>query len=240
MNKQLWNSLGIVVKGRDPHNAAALGSCFALEKSRCFLTAAHCVANIEPTELSIMALGSGPDGINVTHLRRHPIADLALMSVDLPDRHDITPIRTGITSPGLGDSFIGAGFPIDTTFFGNLDWQITTAGPKLRLFRGYFQRWSIHLSHLGYKYYSYELSIGTPAGLSGSPVCTEQSPEDLCVVGFVTENRKSTTILSTVTDFSEPGREIHEKVSSLVEYGISIDLLSVRDWLLQNLSSDYF
>ncbi len=103
-------------------------------------------------------------------------------------------------------------------------------GPTPRFFRGYFQRWmTCHFSHLGYKYYAQELSIGAPAGLSGGPVFSPTNSN--IIIGLVTENREASTYIRTVVEETTPEGTLVEKVYSTINYAICLTLYEHREWL---------
>lgn len=205
---------------------AYLGTCFAFRRSTYFLTAAHCVEGLTTNQIGLSIYLEGQpdnDGVDVLEVVRHPSADIAVVRVS-PWLGELFPPYRGVTvGYRPGDHFAAFGYPEDTT--GQAD-----VAPIPRFFRGHFHRFFEYRSPLGYSYVAGELSIGTPAGLSGGPVFLPEYPD--YVVGVVAENIESSTHRRTIEEEVVSGSStFREVVRSVIDYGICVMLDEVREWL---------
>lgn len=206
-----------------------LGTCFPLNTSRHFLTAAHCVRSVPVSELVVQGPGLLSKRAQVTRVAINPTADVAVLEIDLPPEHYIAPLRLGkLDSFGWGTPVVAFGFPADTTYLGIPGNYITMTGPMARFFRGHVQRTGLHVSHDGFKYEAMELSFAAPAGLSGDPVFIADTEEPIALVA---ENQESSTYLRTITEVRDEGKEFHESVHSVVNYAISVNLVNLGEWI---------
>lgn len=207
----------------------ALGTCFVLDRPDRFVTAAHCVQHIQLADLEVQALELGSKRSPVTHVRVHPTADLAVLTIELPDEHLIEAMEVGTHEAFFGGTNVVAfGFPSDSTYLGKPDSFIRIDGPTLRFFKGHIQRNGLHISASGYKYQSLELSFAAPSGLSGSPVFVEGQDHPIAMVA---ENFESSTYLRTITEVIDGRSEFRETIHSVVSYGVAVDLRYIRAWL---------
>ncbi len=100
-----------------------------------------------------------------------------------------------------------------------------------RLFRGYYQRFYYHKSHLGYSYNAGEMNIAAPGGLSGGPIFRPGAPP--MVMGLVTENLSSTTVLEAMEEQLAPTQTRQIQYQRVIQYGVSLLLDSHEEWLSQ-------
>lgn len=202
------------------------GTCFGFRHPDYYVTAAHCVAGIEEVLVSQSAPTSRANTMSVrlvqaSAILRHDEADLAVLKVDPKVAAPITAPFAGhlVSNYALGEDFMAYGYPEDV--YGP-DPQRATP----RLFKGHYQRFFGHRSHMGYRYPGAELSVGCPAGLSGGPVFRPGAHS--VVVAVATENIESTT----GTDFEEEVTgEVRTLYRRVLTYGVAVLLEPFRDWL---------
>jgi hypothetical protein len=202
-----------------------LGSCFAYSSPHVFLTAAHCIRNSAPSALCVYCATEGLADIRIRHVITHPTADLAVLIGDSSDS-DFRPYREAIeVEPG--DEVHAYGFQEDTTDYG--------IEPVDGHFHGVAQRlltWDVQSP---YSYDAIELSFDAPPGLSGGPVYRFHiSPKGrpfYLLIGMVTGSREASTHLRTITEVQEGNQRIIERIHSVTDYGIAINLVAYTEWL---------
>jgi hypothetical protein len=215
------NGIGMVMhpwanEGRGPY---LLGTCFAFRSARHFVTAAHCVGDLRADRLVVVVPQvTGP--IRVTSVERHPSADVAILTLD-EEPDGVEPFWSAVSNYGLGEDFLAFGFP--ESIFGPDARQ-----PTPRLFKGSYQRFFDHESHMGYEYFAGELSIGCPAGLSGGPLFRPDA--QVIVTGMATENMESTTVLESVEEVVQDGAKTEKRYRKVITYGVALMLDRVSDW----------
>lgn len=204
-----------------PDGPRFAGTCFGFRQPHQLLTAAHCVRDLRPEDITVTVTSDSVErGLAVLSISRHPTADLALLTIsDMMVVFDV--FRDVAPIPEWGAEVSAFGYPEDTTPGGTL--------PTPRYFRGHVQRMFDHDSHLGYRYAATELSFPAPGGLSGGPVAPRRDPSR--VFAIVAENKLATTYLHTVSDLTSGGERVSERVHSTIEYGIAVLLAPVTDWL---------
>jgi hypothetical protein len=214
-------SVAALFHNREP--VAFLGTCFPFREPTCFLTAAHCIGALPASELVVglpINFEMGP--LPVLSAERHPKADIALLRIAHAPDGQVSPFWNHASNYTYGEAFAAFGYPEDT--FGP-----QPGVPVARLFRGHIQRVLHYASPLGYEYDSAELSIGSPAGLSGGPVFRPDAP--VVVIGLVTENLQSTTYLEAIEEVQENGAVYRREYQSVINYGMAVLLDRVGDWL---------
>lgn len=212
-----------------------LGTCFPLNTSRHFLTAAHCVRSIPISELVVQGPGLLSERAEVTRVAIHPTADVAVLEINLPQEHYVAPLQLGrLNGFYWGAPVVAFGFPSDTTYLGTPTHYTSRTGPTARFFRGHIQRNGLYVSLDGFKYEAMELSFAAPAGLSGGPVFLVDTEEPIAIV---TENQESSTYLRTIIDVRDEGREFHESIHSVVNYALSVNLVRLGEWIAGETSN---
>jgi len=208
-------------------SGAFLGSCFIFRYPCFVLTAQHCVANYSAEELLVSFPGMQPNKLYpIKSTTPHPHADIAVLHAPTIEENDITwPQYSLFNDNAWGEEFTTFGYPqhySDTT-------PTPTPTPTPRVFNGYIQRFFNHNSHLGYKYYAAELSIGCPGGLSGAPIFNPRFHGRL--FGLVTENIKTSTELETIREVEEDGSIFKEHYHNVINYGVALWLPSLEEWI---------
>jgi hypothetical protein len=180
-----------------------------------------------PIELGRPAEATAPfqPGIPITRLAVHPTADLALIAFD-----DLS---------GLFDPFVGIGSCSEAgqevAAFGYPEHSGESGvEPIPRFFRGNILRTFPH-SRSPFSYAAAELSFGAPGGLSGGPVAHRDDPGR--VIGVVTENFRSSTLLEAFSETSEGGVVRVVEQHSVIHYGIAVLLEHVADWIDQEIAN---
>lgn len=212
----------LILTLRSDRKFVSLGSCFAYSSPHVFLTAAHCIRDSASFALCVScATEDTPDKyLLIRQVITHPTADLAVHIAD-PSDPDFTPYRE-VLEVEPGDEVHAYGFHEDTTDHGieRLD----------RHFHGVAQRlftWDIQKP---YSYDAIELSFGAPPGLSGGPLyksfLLERSGTHYFLVGMVTGNREASIHLGTTTEVQEGSQHYIERIHSVTNYGIALNLKS--------------
>lgn len=199
-----------------------LGSCFSLRWNNRFVTAAHCVDGVPPEELGVETPVGGIVS-RVSWVRAHETADIAVLALSgFLIGGETHPFWGVVSNWSLGEEFMAYGYPADV--LGREPDQ-----PTERLFRGYYQRFMRHRGHLGYAYLAAELSIPSPAGLSGGPLFRPQAHPML--VAMATENLQSTTYLEEVEIEDQPGHRTERRFERVIQYGVALLLSDLSEWL---------
>ena len=218
------NPLSVVAQLTRMPSRHFLGSCFAFRKPTHFLTAAHCVGTLDSSELAITLLAPAPTTCRAVALDTHPDADLAVVRIEVPDPHFITPFTRLPAGFALGEDFYAYGF--SETILASDEKDQTS-----RAFKGYFQRFMLHSSYLGYRYTAAELSIPAPAGLSGVPVFSTEHLTSGYVYGVVPENVESSTLLDSVLEVQDGNRLVEERYKKVLNFGVALLLPDYEQWL---------
>lgn len=211
-----------------------LGSCFAYSSPHVFLTAAHCIRDSASSTLCVScATEDMPDKYLLIHqVITHPTADLAVLIAE-PSDSDFTPYREAIeVEPG--DEVHAYGFHEDTTDHG--------IEPLDRHFHSVAQRlftWNIQRP---YSYDAIELSFGAPPSLSGGPLyksyCSPKARTFYLLIGMITGNREASTHLKTITEIQEGNQRYIERINSVTNYGIALNLAAYTKWLTKTCKSN--
>jgi hypothetical protein len=100
--------------------------------------------------------------------------------------------------------------------------------PTARLFRGHFQR-GLRYIRGNYEYEAGEMSIPSPAGLSGGPLFR---PHDFnYVTAVATENVQSTTYVGRIEEVTKEGVVERHVERDVAQYGIAAVLAPLSEWL---------
>jgi S1-C subfamily serine protease len=199
-----------------------LGSCFAYRWQNRILTAAHCVRGVDPSEIAVETIPNSGFLQQAIRVHFHDSADIALIEIgglqlgghEMTTFADIGPVQY------LGSEVMAFGYPVDV-----LDPESNKPTP--RLFKGYVQRLVSDYQPGGYKYKydAIELNFPCPGGLSGGPVFLHGNPAQ--VVGLVTGNVRSTTVLDAI----EEGPDRKTVYREVISYGAALRLSEVESWL---------
>jgi hypothetical protein len=219
-NSNPIENTGVVVRKSDKE---VLGSCFLFRYPETLLTATHCTTGLSKEDLAVALPGSRNARLfDISEVTRHPTADLAVLRVRGIDERDVTwTVNELFNDASLGLDFLAYGFPRNE--FGH------DTGVTPRLFKGYFQRFFAHSSHLGFKYLAAELSVPCPVGLSGSAVLNAHFIGRL--YGVVTENIQVSTEVGSVLEVDDKGRKFREVQRDIIKYGLCVWLPALSDWL---------
>jgi hypothetical protein len=200
-----------------------LGSCFAYSSPHIFLTAAHCIRDRTSSALRV---GGLTEDKLIQQVITHPTADLAVLTTD-PSDSDFMPYRQ-VIEVEPGDEVHAYGFHEDTTDHG--------IEPLDRHFHGVVQRLFIWDIQKPYSYDAIELSFGAPPGLSGGPLyktfLNQKTGTTHCVLlGMVTGNREASIPLATIAEVQNGNEHYVERIHSVTNYGIALNLISYTKWL---------
>lgn len=137
-------AVGQVVRWSPGNEPRFIGSCFALRWNNRFVTAAHCVADLPVEEVAVRNPGGGLLS-SASRIDKHETADIAAISASgiQAAGYETDPFWGVATNWTLGEDFMAYGYPADV--LGPQGDQ-----PTERLFRGHFQRFMQHKSHLGF------------------------------------------------------------------------------------------
>lgn len=204
-----------------------LGSCFAFRERRSFLTAAHCIGDLEAGDLRIHVPRVMRPPQPVTEVLRHPAADLALLRVREASAQGVEAFWNFVGNYGWGEEFAAYGYAED------LGRRADTA-PTARLFKGHYQRFWEHRSFASYRYEAGEMSIPSPPGLSGGPLFRPGAPQ--MVTALAAENVDSTTTLEALEETREEGETRTTHYQRVISYGLAVTLHPLGDWLDEHLA----
>ena len=219
------NAVGLVFQERSDAAMAFLGTCFSYHQRTHFLTAAHVVKDKAVESLVILSPNEGVFcPLRECHI--HPTADAAVLVLKSQGREIVEPFWGCVGNYALGEEYFAFGFPED--YRGPNEGR-----PTARLFRGYFQRFMQHKSHMGYSYVGGELSTPCPGGLSGGPLFRPGAP--VMLTGLVTENIEAATFLDEQEIVLRDGKIVNEHYRRVINFGVALMLNTIEDWLDQHV-----
>lgn len=202
-----------------------LGSCASILNAGIFVTAAHCLDDVDPKYLWINHFGGPPPDCftRVRQVHRIPKGDIAVIETDAPEGKWAQPFQGVQYAADFGEEVYAIGYPEDLI-------SATTPGrATLRFFRGIVQR-PFHYGLPGHTPYSaFELSFPCPPGLSGGPVVLAQHPR--IILGIVTANFESYTVVHTEETEIEAGRPRAVQSRNVVTYGVAANIIYAADRL---------
>ncbi len=223
------DGVGLLFHTEGPARSGFLGTCFAFRQPTHYLTAAHCVGNLQANGVGIgLRVSASADPHPVKEIIRHPSADLAILVLEEAPSPHMEVFWNFVSNFAWGEEFMAFGFPEDVFGAGG-------AQPTARLFKGHYQRFMLHRSEVfpQFEYNAGEMSIGAPAGLSGGPVFRPGAPQ--MVTGLVTENHQSTTFLQAVEDHQDGPMRSRSSIHEVIQYGVSLLLDSHAEFLDQQI-----
>lgn len=219
------NGVALLFRRGQGGNLSFLGTCFAFRQATHFLTAEHCVHGLEHGDILIVSQ-TDQRIREVRHLHRHPQADVALLLADPQDNEGIEPFWDCVANFSLGEEYFAYGFPEDAM-------GPNQGRPTPRLFKGYFQRFMEHRSHMGYRYVAGESSTPCPGGLSGGPLFRPGAP--VMITGLVAENIETSTLLDSQERILADGQVFNEHYRRVVNCGVAVMLAPIKEWLDANI-----
>src|ERR1700674_213212 len=117
-----------------------IGTCFAYRRQGHFITAAHCLGDLQADQLGVMTPQRALIKSAIA-LTPHPTADIAI--IETPTVHVegdvVEPFELIVSNWSLGEDFFAFGYPIDVL-------GPDPDKPTERLFKGHFQRFLDHKS----------------------------------------------------------------------------------------------
>ena len=199
-----------------------LGTAFAYRDTQYFVTAAHCVRDVAVDELGVLLPRHSEDFVHVTDVVIHPQADVAVLRTRSREDVPFEPFWNCVANWGLGEEFIAYGYP-DAR-------PAPDASPTPRLFRGHYQRFMDHHSHMAYRYVAGELSIPVPVGLSGGPLFRPGAPQMLTAIAV--ENMRSELVEDSIEEHSIDGHVMRTTLrQNVINYGVAVMLSPVSSWI---------
>src|SRR6478752_7546226 len=136
-------STGWVIRTRFGRSRFA-GTCFAFRRPCFLLTAAHCVKDVDPGELSVSIMTDNVEqGLQINHVTCHDRADVALLELAVKWHPMFDPFLGETSTYDWGVPVSAFGYPEDTGASG--------MEPTPRYFRGNIQRVFRHRSPLGFE-----------------------------------------------------------------------------------------
>ena len=203
------------------------GTCCAFRQTNAFLTAGHCVGDVD-SRLFIATAGQAPWDplLEVVSVDRPENADLAVLRVDdgawpagVEPFVELPPER-----PALATEFMAYGFPEDAP-----GWN-AKPGPVARVFRGHVQR-ALYYERAPYHYHAIEMSVPSPAGLSGGALFWTGNYSR--VLGIAAENVSSASYVGHFEETTTDGATVRQIERDSIQYGIAVDLHHLAPWLDQ-------
>lgn len=207
---------GLLFNGFETGTREFLGSCFSLLEPTVFLTAAHCLEGVPLERLWVNHHGGPPPNL-FTPARRIEWAcqsDLAIVETDAPGAKWAAPFKKLKYAADFGEEICAFGYPHDLM-------SDVPAKETPRFFRGTVQR-PLLFERRGRSYSAFELSFPCPPGLSGGPVFLAEDPAT--VIGVVTENFETYTVLHEVDEERRPGEIIRHEARSVITYGVAANI----------------
>lgn len=217
------NGVAMLFRRSEDRKHKFLGSCFSLRHSTHFLTAAHCISNRETAEVIVVS-PTDYKVRDVLEMHRHPNADIAVLIIRQEQDNKIESFWDSVGNLTLGKDFVAYGFPEDAL-------GPNEGKPTARLFKGYYQRFMDHNSHMGYSYIAGELNIQCPGGLSGGPLFNPGAP--VMLSGLATESLEASTLFDSQEVILNSGQVVSEHYRTVVNYGVALVLESVKEWINQ-------
>lgn len=210
---------------RPEQTARFLGTCFAFRQTNIWLTAAHCVAGLEPNSLFVKLSGRT---FPVAEVQTHATADLALLDLGSDTwPGGVEPFIEIVEPPWLDGEFIAYGFPEDAQPLDTLENK-----PIERMFRGFVQRRMLYRRG-GFEYVAIEMSIPSPAGLSGGPLFNPAQGSGLLAVAV--ENVQSTTYVGREVSETEGMLTTKRIETNFVQYGVAVLLAPLAEFLYEQV-----
>ena len=196
------------------------GSAFRLWSPGHYVTAAHCVAGLDPTSCRILA--TEDQDIGVESICFHHTADVALLTVDPATVPEQFEVFANLTDTNLGQQMHCFGFVAKSA-----------QGPVTpRVISGIVQR---HFEHCDASFRSPAIEIGVPVpkGMSGGPIFLSISTDS--VAGVAVGSVESEVIVHGLEEVQQDGATYRERISRITEYGVGVRLAKLEEWLKEKL-----
>lgn len=202
------------------------GTGFGFREPGLVLTAAHVVAAATEARSVLLRLRDGTF-LQATTIAVHPTADVAALRFE--PGQTLRTFQLAEPPAGLTDHHLG-------TEVGSYGYPYRQEGPNRitlepRLLTGDIQR-CFQYEQGNRRYHAYETSFPVTPGQSGSPAFLTNRVTS--VVGVLTTNFQSSTIIDEYEEHVEEGqRELH-RITKVVSYGIAAALAPLADWIRQS------
>lgn len=209
--------------GRNPEGRRIVGCAFRLKAHPShFLTAAHCVADLEPPDLEVMDPVRDDEDIACAEIVIHPEADLAMLRCDHPFPEFFEACEFYPEDYKLGTQVHCFGYCSD------LQTERPERGARHRVVGGIVQR-DLIWDNRNYSSRALELSMTVPRGMSGAPVFVLERPGP--VLGVALGTLESEIVAYQSEEFTDGHVVSRERVSRIVQYGVALRLHPYRNWI---------
>jgi S1-C subfamily serine protease len=201
-----------------------LGSCFRLWSPNHYITANHCVRDIESGHLKILNYFSDKD-LQCVEIVRHSEADIAIIQIkgDIPKEYQ----RFKLADKwGLGSQIHCFGYVSDT--------MATLCAANARVIGGIIQREFVYNDGT-YISPAIELSAPIPKGTSGGPAFFAN--DDEFAIGVAIATIESEVVVHGFEAYEENGHCEKERISEITRYGVILNFghKDIKKWLEDNL-----
>jgi len=195
-----------------------VGSSFRLWSSNHFITAQHCVRNIEPSQLKIMNPLSDTHHFNCLAINRHAKADIAVLEVQGTIPEQLEKFKLSNKEASYGANIHCFGIMIN----------LLETGAPARVIGGIIQR-DFTYKDGTYQSAALELSVPIPKGMSGGPAFFAH--RDDIAIGVAIASIKSEVVVSEFEEYENDKLKEKERISEITRYGVILNLWEVKSWL---------
>jgi len=195
-----------------------IGSCFRLWAPNYFLTANHCVNELNPEQIQVMNCMDDNHDFQCIAKHQHSKSDIAILEVegDIPEIFEKFKISEQDFAYGSQVHCFGM----------NIDWD--TSGSPSRVIGGIIQR-DFTYSDGKYESKALELSAPIPKGTSGGPAFFAN--KDDTVIGMAIGTIKSEVVISSIEQYEEQEVKMRERISEIIRYGVILRLYPLKEWI---------
>ena len=220
------NAIGAIIHHKEGKEQF-VGTCFSYKDSAHFITACHCIPDdIGSITIALPLVGRS---LIATAVAKHETADIAILQCHSPKNNldGIDSFKHIVSNYSMAEDFITYGYPEDMI-------GPHSGAPTPRVYKGYFQRFLNHSSHMGYTYHAGELSIPCPGGLSGAPLFRPAA--HVVITGLVTENLQASTELWTEESEIKSNIKNVYTYNRVITYGIALLLDKHISWIDEHVN----